>query len=304
MAKLRRNHQKEPAGNYALKTGLFLGMLGLFYAGFQFFGGNQVNKDPVIIINPSDDDLDNIPNVDNLLLPTTNKGYVVTHPHYTLSYVEKHEQPEWVTYYISKRRLNNKRAKRSNWFEKDPLVRTGSATFKDYKGSGYDKGHLAPAADMAFSKEAMVECFYMSNMSPQVHNFNGGIWRELEELSRDWGRMNNKIYVVTGPIFKDNLGVIGKKNEVTVPGYYYKILLDIEGEEKKAIGFVMSNKVSNLPITSYVKTVDKIEEITGIDFFSQLDDALEEAVESQVNLDKWPLNNNLYKTRKEKWNIR
>lgn len=303
MAKLRRNHKKEPAGNYALKTGLFLGILGLFYAGFHFFGGNQPEKDPVIIINPPEGE-NELPTADNLLLPTTHKGYIVSHPHYSLSYVEKHEQPEWVTYYISKRRLNNKRAKRANWFEKDPLVRTGSATFKDYKGSGYDKGHLAPAADMAFSKEAMVECFYMSNMSPQVHNFNGGVWRELEELSRDWGRMNNKIYVVTGPIFKDNLGVIGRTNEVTVPGYYFKILLDIEGNEKKAIGFIMPNKVSNRAVSSYVKTVDEIEKITGIDFFPQLDDDLEDKLESQVNLAKWPVNNDLYKIRKEKWNAR
>ncbi|HHB77825.1 MAG TPA: DNA/RNA non-specific endonuclease [Saprospiraceae bacterium] len=304
MTKLRRNHEKA-SGGLAIKTGLFLTLMGLLYGAFQFFekGAPKKPESRVVINVPSDDDEPSSPGGD-LLLPSVKHGELVSHEYYTLSYDEKNEQAEWVTYFISKKRLNNKKADRTDWFEKDPLVKSGSATFKDYKGSGYDKGHLAPAADMAFSEKAMEDCFYMSNMSPQVHSFNGGIWRELEELARDWGRMNNKLYVVTGPIFKDNLGTIGRANKVTVPGYYYKVLLDIEGPEKKGIGFIIPNAVSNQPLTAYVKTIDEVEEMTGIDFFPVLDDDLEEKLESHVNLAKWKFNQNLYKVRTEKWNIR
>lgn len=307
MANLRRNHEKAPAGAFMTKSGLFLALIGLLFAGFKFFGGNEgAEPGTRVVINAPEENGD--PNQNHssseLLLPTVKNGYVVNHDYYSLSYDEKNEQAEWVAYYISRKRLNNKRAKRKDWFEKDPLVRTGSATYKDYKGSGYDKGHMAPAADMAFSKQAMEDCFYMSNMSPQVHNFNGGIWRELEELSRDWGRANKKLYVVTGPIFKDNLGTIGRQNKVTVPGYYYKILVDLEGAEKKAIGFVMPNATSNKPVSAFVKTIDEIEEITGIDFFPELEDDLENELESKVNISKWTFNKNLYKVRTEKWNIR
>lgn len=305
MVKLRKNHEQASASGYGIKTGLFLALVGLLFGGFQFFGGNEPAKPGkrVVINAPTDDDGGETNQHDDLLLPTVKDGYVVHHEFYTLSYDEKNEQAEWVTYYISRKRLNNKRAKRKDWFEKDPKVKTGSATYKDYKGSGYDKGHLAPAADMAFSVDAMTDCFFMSNMSPQVHNFNGGIWRELEELSRDWGRMYDKLYVVTGPIFKDNLGTIGR-NKVTVPGYYYKILVDLEGPDKKAIGFVMPNKTSGKPVTAFIKTIDEIEEITGIDFFPDLDDDLENELESKVNQGKWKFNKNLYKVRTEKWNIR
>ncbi len=306
MANLRRNHEKASSGAFMTKSGLFLALIGLLFAGFKFFGGNQSAKPGTrVVINAPDEQGGNPSNTSSdLLLPTVKNGYVVNHEFYSLSYDEKNEQAEWVTYYISRKRLNNKRAKRKDWFEKDPLVKTGSATYKDYKGSGYDKGHLAPAADMAFSVDAMDDCFYMSNMSPQVHNFNGGIWRELEELSRDWARANDKLYVVTGPIFKDDLGQIGRKNKVTVPGYYYKILVDLEGPEKKAIGFVMPNATSNQPVTAYVKTIDEIEEMTGIDFFPELDDDLENELESKVNTAKWTFNKNLYKVRTQKWNIR
>ena len=306
MAKLRQNHQKAGAGGYATKTGVFMVFVGLLYAGFQFLGkGGEADGETRIVINAPKDD-ENNPNSDsdNYMLHSKKAGTIVRHDFYALSYDEKNEQAEWVSYYISRKRLNNKRAKRKDWFEKDPKVKTGSATYKDYKGSGYDKGHLAPAADMAFDVHAMEDCFFMSNMSPQVHNFNGGIWRELEEQTRDWARMYDKLFVVTGPIFKDNIGEIGRQNKVTVPGYYYKILLDIEGKEKKAIGFVMPHEVSNKPITAYIKTIDEIEEITGIDFFPALDDELEDELESKVIQSKWKFNKNLFKIRTEKWNVR
>ena len=110
------------------------------------------------------------------LLPISTTGEIVKHKYYTLSYSEKNEQAEWVFYLLTK--ANSVGAvERGNNFRPDPSVPTGSASLLDYRNSGYDKGHLCPAADMSFNAQAMSETFYLSNMSPQVPSFNRGIWK-------------------------------------------------------------------------------------------------------------------------------
>ena len=109
------------------------------------------------------------------------KDAIVEHEYYTLRYNEKTEQADWVAYTLKKVNLDNSKFKRTDNFREDPDVKTKSATLADYKGSGYDRGHLAPAADFAWTKNGMSESFYMSNMSPQQPDFNRGIWKKLEE---------------------------------------------------------------------------------------------------------------------------
>ena len=116
-------------------------------------------------------------------LPPTARGEVIEHTYYTLSYIEQHEQPEWV-YYVLTGDMISGAAKRGNDFRSDPKVPTESAQLNDYKGSGYDRGHLAPAASMSINSTAMSESFYMSNMSPQEPGFNRGIWKNLEKTVR------------------------------------------------------------------------------------------------------------------------
>jgi len=158
------------------------------------------------------------------LLPISTTGQIVKHKYYTLSYSQQNKQAEWVFYLLTK--ANSLGAvERGNNFRPDPGVSTGSASLEDYKNSGYDKGHLCPAADMAFDSQAMSETFYLSNMSPQYPSFNRGIWKKLEELVRKWAIQEDSLYVVTGPIFINNKGSIGP-DKVTVPGFYYKVLYD------------------------------------------------------------------------------
>jgi len=175
--------------------------------------------------------------------------------------------------------------KRKNNFRADPSVRTGSATLADYKKSGYDRGHLCPAAAMKLNEKAMSETFLMSNMSPQKPYFNRGVWKKLEAQVRKWACAENMVYVVTGPVFKNNMGAIGK-NKVTIPGYYYKVLYDATGS-KKMIAFLLPNKKSAAPLQSFVVSVDKIEKITGIDFFSQLNDDVENRLEKVSSINSW-----------------
>ncbi len=177
--------------------------------------------------------------------------------------------------------------KRTDNFRPDPKVTTGSASLADYKGSGYDRGHLAPAADMNWSKNVMSESSFMSNMSPQKPGFNRGIWKSLESIVRTWAIENDEIYIVTGPVLSDNLSAIGT-NKVAIPAYYYKIILDYKEPEIKGIGFVVPNESSKISLDKYAVTIDSIENLAGIDFFPVLEDNLEENIESRIELTKWP----------------
>ncbi|MCK3686388.1 DNA/RNA non-specific endonuclease [Maribellus sp. YY47] len=211
-------------------------------------------------------------------------GEIVKHNSYSLAYSEQHEQALWVLYHLKPEMVTGA-ADRSDDFRPDPKVSTQSASLEDYKGSGYDRGHLCPAADMKQSSTAMSETFFLSNMSPQVPGFNRGIWKNLEETVRKWSLEENGIWVVTGAIFKDNKGAIGK-NKVTVPGYYYKVIYDYTGEEKM-IALILPNSEREKQLSDYVVSVDLVEELTGVDFFPQLDDSTEEKLESHSDPGKW-----------------
>jgi len=225
-------------------------------------------------------------NIPHLELPAITSGdAIVKHIAYTLSYNEKHEQANWVAYELTAEETQ-KGVTRSNDFRPDTAVRTGSATNADYQGSGYDRGHMAPAADMSWSMQSMEESFFYSNMSPQVPGFNRGIWKKLEERVRQWAIENKDIYVVTGPVLTDNLPTIGP-DKVSVPRYYYKVILDYTLPELKGIGFILPNASSTMPLQSFAVPIDSVEKVTGIDFFPALPDKQEQAIEKTVCIPCW-----------------
>jgi len=210
-------------------------------------------------------------------------GEIIKHKYYTLSYNEDHEQANWVHYKLDSRFLKGT-SPRINSFKPDPKVSTKSAESSDYRGSGYDRGHLAPAGDMKYNRVSMSESFYMSNMSPQVPSFNREIWRDLEELIRIWGK-KFQIYITTaGVLNNENFGSIGK-NKVTIPSKYYKVIYS--PKNRSMIGFLMPNLGSSSELESFVVSVDSIESVTGIDFFHELPDRIENELESEVNLEDW-----------------
>lgn len=201
-------------------------------------------------------------------LPTSTTRQIVKHNYYTLSYNEKFEQAEWVAYELKKEYLKNTDYKRP-YFIEDPKVTTGSADWRNYKKSGYDKGHLCPAGDMEFNESAYNDTFYTSNISPQDHDFNSGIWNRLEQKTRYWAEKYHDIYVVTGGILKDSDKKIGTE-KVSVPGYFYKIILVKTGKEHKAIAFLVPNKDSDKSLYDFVVPIETLEKMTGIDFFPNL----------------------------------
>jgi len=214
-------------------------------------------------------------------LPSSTTGQVIRHKYFSLSYNEKHEQAEWVAYMLTRHQVvTNKKIKRP-FFSKDPLVKTGSADYSSYKGSGYDKGHLCPAGDRNFDNDAFYETFYTSNISPQNHDFNSGIWNALEDKVRSWAVRRDTVFVITGGVLDDRLPSIGKRDKVSVPGYFYKIVFDPEHTE--SISFLIPNAPSEYPIYKYTVTIDSIESITGIDFFPALPDSIEVEMEKKKN---------------------
>lgn len=225
-------------------------------------------------------------NVDDFnYLPTSTTGVIIKHDGYQLSYNEKHEQAEWVAYFLSKEDIRSTKINRPS-FINDPKVKTRSANYKSYKKSGYDRGHLCPAADKKYSKQAYDETFYTSNITPQRHTFNAGIWLRLEEKSRYWAKKYDKIYIVTGGILEDNLRTIGR-DKVSIPKEFYKILLDYTKPEIKAIAFLIPHKKTKKPLFDFVVSIDELEAKTGIDFFPELPDEIENKLESSSNYKAW-----------------
>jgi len=330
MSKFRQNHTKHNRSGGFLFRAIFITLV---LMAILIFGFTQLMKEPgnlhknATSSRVNKDQQDNSPNSnsqsddkspyvpqkndkffidinDRHFLPKDKKSQTIHHTYYSLGYNEDTEQANWVSYVLTKASLKVKNVKRERYFKADYSVKTRSAFFRDYKNSGYTKGHMAPAGDMAFSKQAMKETFFMSNICPQIRPFNNGVWKELEENVRDWAYSKDELYITTGPIYYDNqFDKIGQ-NRVGVPDAFYKILIDKNNNKYDAIAFVVPHQKSNVPLREYATTIDEVEELTNIDFtyrfFGGKSD--ENIVEKEYNLGYWPINENRYKQRVNIWN--
>ncbi len=218
-------------------------------------------------------------------LPTSTTNTIIVHDNYSLSYSEANEQAEWVAYELKKSDISRNEFKRP-YFIEDKKIKSKSASWRNYKKSGYDKGHLCPAGDRKFSYDAFNETFLTSNISPQEHDFNGGVWNRLEKKVRKWAVKYDGVYVITGGVLKGDLESIGSEN-VSVPKYFYKIIFDNNMQSPKMIGFLIPHQKSNEQLEKFVVTVDEIEKITGIDFFPKLEDAIETKLEAAKITKNW-----------------
>ena len=142
----------------------------------------------------------------------------------------------------------------------------------------------------------MSESFFLSNMSPQVPSFNRGIWKQLESLVRHWAVVDQAVHVVTGPVLRPPTREAIGANTVMIPTHYYKVVLDYRKPVVKAIGLILPNERASKPLTAFVVTVDRVEQVTGLDFFSRLPDALEERLESAVDKAQWQWTPRSHKT--------
>lgn len=212
---------------------------------------------------------------------------VIEHLAYTVSYNADWHLPNWVAYQLTATETEGDLT-RTDKFLPDPMVEGDPVVTKDYSGSGYDRGHMAPAADMRWSEQAMKESFYMTNMCPQNHNNNAGDWKDLEELGRDLAIRYGAIYICCGPIVTDPTHTIGTVRKIVVPSAFYKVLLRQKQDGTwTSVGFVMPNSAGNQPLMTYMHSVDEVEQMTGIDFFCQLPDSVQSVTECDFTVADW-----------------
>ena len=216
-------------------------------------------------------------------IPKVGKGYAIPHTYYTVSYSPADRQAEFAYYYLSVASVNGNQ-ERTDDFRLDPSIKTNPVTSTSYQGSGFDRGHLAPAADFKLNLTAMSETFFMSNMSPMTPALNRGIWSNLESKVRENAITMGGVYVVTGPVLTNTCGTIG--GGITVPCSFYKIIFK-EGSNPRMIGFLLSNTGSSLPLKNFIVSVDEIEKLTNLDFFSTLDDDIERSLEANKSPAGW-----------------
>ena len=204
---------------------------------------------------------------------------------FSIGYSHKMRQAIWVGYILSAEDLTGAKVPRAGKFRVDPAVKFRPVTPEDYNCTGYDRGHLAPAADMVRSAETMNDSFFMTNISPQVPGCNRGVWKRLEKQVRQWAVREGKVCIVTGPIFGNGDGVMGS-TDIAVPEAFYKVILDLT-PPRKMIAFIIPNEPSRKRLDAFVVTVDTVEDLTGCDFFSELDDESEDRMEAESDISAW-----------------
>lgn len=220
---------------------------------------------------------------------TDREEEILQHEGFTISYNRTHLLPNWVAWVLTAERTRGTETRAEN-FQPDPTIRRGPAPqLADYRRSGYDRGHMCPAADCKHSREAMNACFYLSNMCPQTHALNAGDWQELETRCRRWAVAYDSVFIVCGPVLEKRVryAKIGE-NRVTVPREFFKVVLRFTPEGgAEAIGFLFPNDDTKQPLARYAVPVDSVEVRTGINFFSKLPRVLERKVEAEFDVSRW-----------------
>lgn len=216
-------------------------------------------------------------------LPSTDD--VIEYLGYSVSYDKERKIPNWVSYELLTSETDGPYSRKGKNFRQDPSLRITQAEDNDYRNSGWSRGHMASAGDFKWSDIAMWETFYYTNCCPQNQSLNAGQWNTLEQKVRDWAKRFGKVHVVTGPIIGKNIyGTIGY-NRVVVPDAFFKTVF----AKDQAIAFVMYNHNNNANLSKCAMSVDDLETLTKIDFFSEIDDDFENQVEATYNIRDWGL---------------
>ena len=204
---------------------------------------------------------------------------------FALGYSKARRQALWVSYILTAEHLNAPQVRRSNKFRPDPLLKFDPVRPEQYSRTGFDRGHLAPASDMTYSHETMEQSFFMTNISPQLPACNRGVWKRVESQIRAWARQESQLYVITGPVFTGEPRMMAN-TDISIPDAFYKVALDLT-PPMKMIAFIVPNQASKRPIRGFVVTVNEVEAVTGMDFFANLDDRIEEELEKTSDIGDW-----------------
>ncbi len=220
-------------------------------------------------------------------------GFTVSYNHSTLI-------PDWVAYELTADELQVSYSSKSSNFSRDPNLKGLQASREDYAHSGWDKGHMAPKADLRWSEQSYWQSHYFTNVCPQDHNLNGGEWNRLEQAVRRWAKNYGRVWIVCGPLFNPSRShnTIGRAR-VHIPDAFFKALLIPVGNSYASIAYIMPNGTRstytmpptaassqprpNVLMPKYALSVDELEKLLNFDLFSALDDNIENTVEASTS---------------------
>lgn len=220
-----------------------------------------------------------------VVLPVGTPEILKDYTGFTVSFNPEHHQPNYVVWELTAEEVKGSIARNSK-FRPDPTVK-GCATLDDYRNSGYSRGHMAPAGDMKWSEDAMLDSHFLTNICPQTVEMNGGRWATLESKCRQWAIRDGAIIIITGPVLSDELTHTIGQSRVTVPDRFFKVILSPYVNPPRAIAFIMPNDPPFDGLEAMATSVDNVEQITGFDFFSALPDDIENKIESEAKYRDW-----------------
>lgn len=224
--------------------------------------------------------------LEKVIIPQSLPQQIKEYEGFTVNFNTSNRTANYVSWELLAEETDGTSSRKDGNFWKDSDIKNCPDT-KDYTRSGYDRGHLYPAADAKWSSQSMADCFTMANMTPQVHALNGGAWKTLEDKERKWANRDNRLIIVAGPIYQNSdterIGDAG----VRVPSAFFKVMLAPDIENPRAIGFVYPNDLCPGNMQNYAQSIDYVENLTGFDFFSTLPDEIENQIESKFSFKQW-----------------
>lgn len=224
--------------------------------------------------------------LESVIIPDSTPNKILQYEGFTVGFNPEMHQPNYVVWTLDPDETDGNNSRAGVQFLPDDNVE-GCATLDDYRYSGFDRGHMAPAADMKWSEKAMADCHLLTNMCPQDKSLNAGAWATVEKNSRKWALKHGPLVIVCGPVLSDRLTRSIGQSPVPVPERFFKVILAPEANPPMGIGFIMPNSYVEGGAQSAAVSIDEIEEITGFDFFSELPDDVEAQVESQNKFRLW-----------------
>lgn len=257
---------------------VIVGMIAAFTKGRQYIPTLKVDKHSTEIVGTPSETKET-PLRDYLPTDNLNRPHqLLVRKSYTVSYNSQTKCPNWVCWQLTREHADGNIKRPDYAFHEDMEVPGPRAELTDYRGSGYDRGHMCPAGDNKWDEDAMYDTFLMTNMCPQNRNLNAGLWNQIEMQCRYWSKKYGSLYIVCGPIFlKGEHQTIGQ-NKVMVPEAFFKVVVSMEGTPK-GIAFICRNTDGNKKKDYYVNTISQVERITGYTFFPSLDDTIKEHAE-------------------------
>lgn len=268
---------------------VLLGLAALMAGGAYIYGYFRSSSKPYQILQvASATSQINDADADNLIytiIPAGTPSQIKNYSGFIVDFNSDNHTANYVGWNLTSEMVNGTVSRSDNFWHDDSVE--GCPELSDYRRSGYDRGHLYPAADAKWSQESMDDCFSLANMTPQLHSLNNGAWKTLEEKERLWVQRDGRLVIIAGPIYSstDNLRI--GKTGVRVPSGFFKVILAPDVASPRAIAFVYPNDYAPGNMQNYSMSVDEAEQLTGFDFFSSLPDDIETILEQNTSFKEW-----------------